>query len=403
MWRKLVQWHRNWEERSIALVAQPELVEQVLASDTRGYYRWLAKGLARQSALERQDMLRVMQGNRGWRSYAWLAALVAVFCVLGAVLHLVYPAFGWGRALALANALGLALVFIGYIAWTSPGKVTIDRYVTRFPLYVLYTTAVVCVISMWRHGMPLASVIAGLPALLLEMAGYSLLLAVPMLAIAAYRNRQLAAQAARLRDDAERERLARELAESQLRLLRAQIEPHFLFNTLGAVQQLAVHAAPRAAALTADLIDFLRASLGEMRSDRVQLDAEFGLVESYLKVMQARLGERLRYRLALPPELAALRVPGMVLLTLVENAIKHGIEPALRGGGIDVSAALEGGTLVLRVADSGAGIAATPGAGTGLDNLRQRLRLAFGETAALTLAEGDPGAVAQIRMPVQAL
>lgn len=137
-----------------------------------------------------------------------------------------------------------------------------------------------------------------------------------------------------------------------------------------------------------------------MRCDQVSLEAEFGLVESYLKVMQARLGARLRFTLALPRTLAGTRVPSMILLTLAENAIKHGIEPALRGGEIALSARLDGDVLRLRLADSGVGMSVTPGSGMGLDNVRHRLRLAYGEAASLVLEEADPGLVAEIAIPV---
>jgi LytS/YehU family sensor histidine kinase len=223
-----------------------------------------------------------------------------------------------------------------------------------------------------------------------------------MITIGILRNRQHEVLTEQLQRDAERDRMARELAESQLRLLRAQIEPHFLFNTLGAVQQLAGHGAPRAAELTANLIAFLRASMSEMRSEQVRLDAEFGLVEAYLKVMQFRLGQRLRFTLALAGALAPVQVPSMILLTLVENAIKHGIEPSLPGGELAVSAALCDGVIRIRVQDSGVGMGAASGAGTGLDNVRRRLQLAYGAAAGLALHDADPGVVADIAIPLPA-
>ena len=185
-----------------------------------------------------------------------------------------------------------------------------------------------------------------------------------------------------------------------MRLLRAQIEPHFLFNTLGAVQQLAEQGAPRAAELTANLIAFLRASLGEMRSDSVSLAEEFGLIDAYLRVMQVRLGQRLRFTLALKPGLEQLALPSMMLLTLVENAIKHGIEPSLRGGEVRVSAALAGDMVHLAVHDTGVGLGAAPVDGTGLTNARRRLELAHHGAASLTLRDADPGTVAEIRLPM---
>jgi LytS/YehU family sensor histidine kinase len=230
-----------------------------------------------------------------------------------------------------------------------------------------------------------------------------LVVTLPVLAISLWRNRQYEALNAQLQHDAEQAKLARELSESQLRLLRAQIEPHFLFNTLGAVQQLAQHGAPRAAELTANLIDFLRSSMRDMRSEQVGLNAEFGLVESYLKVMQVRLGERLRFSLQLPRALEEVQLPTMILLTLVENAIKHGIEPALRGGEVTVSAEAIAGTVRIQVQDGGVGMSTIDepdgGGGTGLENVRHRLRLAYGEQAGLRLRDGDPGLIAELTIP----
>jgi sensor histidine kinase YesM len=238
------------------------------------------------------------------------------------------------------------------------------------------------------------------PLVLVVCLGAGVLFSLPLALIGLVRNQQFQMLTAELALDAERERAARELSESQLRLLRAQIEPHFLFNTLGAVQQLAEKGAPQAAALTASLIDFLRASLASMRNERVTLGAEFGLIDAYLTVMRTRMGERLRYRLDLPPELAATGVPGMMLLTLVENAIKHGIEPSLRGGEIDVGVQRLDGVVRIRVRDSGVGMSSTPGAGEGLANVRKRLQLAYGDAARLELGDADGGGViADILLP----
>jgi sensor histidine kinase YesM len=144
-----------------------------------------------------------------------------------------------------------------------------------------------------------------------------------------------------------------------------------------------------------------------MRSEQVSLAAEFGLVESYLKVMQVRLGERLRFSLQLPRALEELKLPTMILLTLVENAIKHGIEPALRGGEVIVSAQALDGAVLVRVQDSGVGMSTLPASGqcaegeggAGLENVRHRLRLAYGEAAGLRLHDGAPGLIADITIP----
>jgi LytS/YehU family sensor histidine kinase len=255
------------------------------------------------------------------------------------------------------------------------------------------------VIELIQGAAPM-EILAKLGRVLPIMVGVAVVTAVPFFAIAYMRNREYEAINAQLQRDAERERLARELSESQLRLLRAQVEPHFLFNTLGAVQQLAEHGAPRAAELTANLIAFLRASLSEMRREQATLAAEFGLVDAYLRVMQARLGARLEFAIELPAALEQVRLPSMIVLTLVENAIKHGIEPSLRGGEVSVSAQEADGAVRIRVRDSGVGLSAVPGKGLGLDNVRERLRLAFGPAGGLALHDAEPGFVAEITIPV---
>jgi LytS/YehU family sensor histidine kinase len=115
--------------------------------------------------------------------------------------------------------------------------------------------------------------------------------------------------------------------------------------------------------------------------------------------MQARMGKRLDFSLDLPDALAPLQVPSMLVLTLVENAIKHGIEPSLRGGAILVSALEEDSRTVIRVRDTGVGMSATPGDGAGLDNVRRRVALAYGDGAVLALYDADPGVVAEVVVP----
>jgi LytS/YehU family sensor histidine kinase len=267
------------------------------------------------------------------------------------------------------------------------------------------TTGVMCIAMFGlATGRSVVEILGGIPTVVFTY-GFALGILnvmLPMVIVGTLRNRQYATLTAQLQHEAERERLARELSESQLLLLRAQIEPHFLFNTLGAVQQLAEQGAPRAAELTANLITFLRASLAEMRSEQVTLGQEFSLVEAYLKVMQARLGDRLSFTFELPDALAQLTMPGMLVLTLVENAIKHGIEPSLRGGVVSVSARQQDGAALIRVEDSGVGMSAQPGQGMGIENVRRRLQLAFGDAASMTLREAEQGSIADIIIPAGA-
>ena len=398
MWRKLVNWHREWENELLGVLEQPGTA----AVAQSGYRRRMARKVADLSPVERRQLHEFTLANRGWRGYWLLAKLIVLFTVGGGgLLHLLRPDIGWLSAIIVANVLGLVLLFAIFTSWFYYRSVVDQRWKYLRQIFT-YGTAVTLGVGVFKVGfrdVPLDQVLDELPRFLGLVFGVSLLAMLPQLAVGLLRYRQYEMLTEQLQAEAERERLARELSESQLRLLRAQIEPHFLFNTLGAVQQLAQHGAPRAAVLTANLIAFLRSSMSDMRSEQVSLATEFALVESYLKVMQVRLGERLRYTLALPRALEEVRVPSMILLTLAENAIKHGIEPALRGGEVALSAETDGDMLRIRVQDGGVGMSTTPGAGTGLDNVRHRLKLAYGEAAGLALQEGDPGLVADITIP----
>ncbi len=221
--------------------------------------------------------------------------------------------------------------------------------------------------------------------------------------VAVWRNKAYETITVQLALDAEREKNARQESESQLRMLRAQIEPHFLFNTLGAVQTLAEQGeqgAAKAAQLTANLIVFLRACMHEIRAERLSLREEFAMVRSYLEVMKVRMGQRLEFSLDLPDALASVKLPSMMLLSLAENAIKHGLEPAVTGGAVHISAHREGNLVRLCVLDTGVGLSEQPGTGIGLQNVRERLQLAFGAQSALNISELEHGGVmAEIVFP----
>ena len=202
------------------------------------------------------------------------------------------------------------------------------------------------------------------------------------------------------RHDAERERANQLEISSTLKLLKAQIEPHFLFNTLGLVQHLAEPTAPQAAALTADLIQFLRATLESLRSDTISLEDDCKTCDAYLKIMQTRLPRRLSYEIRYEPHLQQFRLPSALLLTLVENAIKHGIEPAVDGGHISIVAHQIDQQIRITVIDTGLGFGEEIGHGLGLDHIRNRLALSYGDKAKLELEENEPrGVIARLVLP----
>jgi len=193
--------------------------------------------------------------------------------------------------------------------------------------------------------------------------------------------------------------------EAQLRLLQAQIEPHFLFNTLANVVALIEHEPARARQMLGAFTDYLRASLTGLRRDTATLAEELALAEAYLRVQQSRMEERLRFVIEADARVRTAPLPPLLLQPLVENAVQHGLEPALDGGTVRVQARAEGGYLVIEVHDDGRGPHAPPrrpqGNGVALANIRERLAQRFGAAARLEIIAADPGTVARLYLPLE--
>ena len=186
------------------------------------------------------------------------------------------------------------------------------------------------------------------------------------------------------------------IAEARLRALQAQIEPHFLYNTLANVLGLIGPAPDKARHMLERLIDFLRAGLAASRAEHATVGAEFDLAGAYLDVLAVRLGARLRYRIELDAACLGLPIAPMLVQPLVENAVMHGIEPKVEGGEIVLRARCDDGMLCLEVSDDGAGLGSAPprpGGGVGLANLRERLRSLYGTNAQVQLLENQAGGV----------
>lgn len=196
---------------------------------------------------------------------------------------------------------------------------------------------------------------------------------------------------------AERER---ELQQAQLRALRSQLQPHFLFNTLHAIGVTATRDGASASRMTTLLGDLLRHSLRERSSPLVPLADEVELLQPYLQLQQLRFADRMRVRVDLPAELHDALVPDLLLQPLVENALQHGIEQRPGAGEVHIRASLAGAFLVLEVRDDGVPVDATAQEGTGLQATRQRLQTLFGDRASLTLTPNPQGGTtATIRLP----
>jgi signal transduction histidine kinase len=201
----------------------------------------------------------------------------------------------------------------------------------------------------------------------------------------------------------ERSQLERNALDARLRLLQAQVEPHFLFNTLANVQALVDAGSPQASRVLESLIAYLRAAVPRLHEPATTLGHELVLVRAYLEVMQMRMPDRLQFALQIEEAATGLQCPPMTLLTLVENAVRHGIDPSEEGGRIDVEVWVRNGRCCVRVTDTGAGLQQTGnGLGTGLSTLRERMQLAFGGDAQLRLTEVEPhGVCAELDFPAR--
>lgn len=217
------------------------------------------------------------------------------------------------------------------------------------------------------------------------------------------RQREAFARHQALAFELERSELERQASDARLRLLRAQVQPHFLFNTLANVRALVNAGSPQAPKVLASLIDYLRAAVPRLDEPVTTLGAEVQLVRAYLELMLMRMPDRMAYSMHIDEAATALECPPMTLMTLVENAVRHGIDPAEEGGSIRVEVRLVGERCRVGVADTGVGLQREGDSlGTGLTSLRERLALSFGGDAQLRVAADSPrGVRAEVEFPAR--
>ncbi|QGX41717.1 sensor histidine kinase [Permianibacter aggregans] len=203
----------------------------------------------------------------------------------------------------------------------------------------------------------------------------------------------------------ERSELERQATDARLHLLQAQVAPHFLFNTLANVQALVESGSPKAPSVLRSLIAYLRAAVPRLHEPVTTLGLELDLVRAYLDLMRMRMPDRLQFALHVDSTTTGLRCPPMTLLTLVENAVRHGIDPSEEGGRIDIFVERTGERCLVRVSDTGIGLGkAGRGLGTGLSTLRERLQLVFGDEAELRISEQQPrGVRAELDLPARGI
>jgi signal transduction histidine kinase len=307
--------------------------------------------------------------------------------------------YGWTAAWQAFAAFGITLLFVsvGLAVVPQGGKARLPCLVALW-LLTCWLSGV-----LWGHAQPLNvygrisfGLVPMLSAFWQGCIGVATILIVQQVfaqrsrdateALHAAEMRHLAAQAA--------------LSQAHFHLLEAQIEPHFLFNALANVRRLLRTDVPAARSLLGDLLRYFEEALPRLRDPQSTLAHEAELVRAFLAVHSVRMGARLRVALDIPAELSQCSLPPMTLLTLVENALKHGLQPMLEGGSIHVAAQASGGRLRLTVADDGRGMGQGSGSGTGLLNLRARLKALYGGAASLSLRMNQPrGVVAIVWLP----
>jgi len=236
-----------------------------------------------------------------------------------------------------------------------------------------------------------------------------IIIASAILKITYKRTIQAEVKAAVATETADSEQLKRQVVEARMAAMQAQVEPHFLFNTLASIDHLIETDPPRASTMQKNLIALLRASMPSMReSNPAQhaLGREMAVIRPYLEILKVRMEDRLQATINVPEGLLSAEFPPMMIQSLVENAIKHGLEPKAEGGTLTVSAEIVHGRLAVTVADTGLGFgrADTAGTGIGLANIRERLKLLYGDKASMVVADNLPsGTIVTLTVPYQAL
>lgn len=333
----------------------------------------------------------------GWPRVAFTVGVsLAVSLLLG---------IGWQSGLPslLVRVLGLGLFAMLVFGLFEQWPPRLPRWLARWVLQVL---GVALAIPLGTFVVWVLSTKAGAPPFWQDedrlggFAGVTVigLLIAPWVALGALvRQKEALARHQALAFDLERSEFERQALDARLRLLQAQVAPHFLFNTLANVQALVDAGSPQASAVLRSLTAYLRAAVPRLHEPAATLRRELDLVRAYLELMHMRIPDRLQFALHADEAALGLSCPPMTLLTLVENAVRHGIDPSEEGGRIEVEVQRRGDRCRVRVSDTGVGLrAGAGGLGTGLATLRERLRLVFGDDASLSVAGQMPHGVSAV-------
>ena len=370
-------------------------------------------------------MLNVSVLRQSWRSWwsfstctvgpAWLQVLWTVLFNSAIAVVLTLMAWGFaGRAdplkffiwnFVIAQSIGLTIHALydagGYLL----GRERIEAFSTSNRVIFFAGIPIVgCLIGYWIGltllGVDVSRIVQGAPRVVVAIVIVSIIFSTFWYRYLAGKTRLERAEAESERERAKAVDLQRQAIDAQLRSLQAQVEPHFLFNTLANVVSLIDTAPDKARLMLERLIELLRASLAASRSERTTLGQETALIAAYLDILRIRMGERLSYTISVPPELLNVSIPPLSLQPLVENSIKHGLEPKLEGGSVHLSARAADGALQLDVEDDGLGFSPHPGAGVGLANLRDRISSLYGARARLVIEELARGTRVRMTIPL---
>jgi sensor histidine kinase YesM len=332
-----------------------------------------------------------------------MGAAVAFWALASTLLYFLVPGLEtWPRLLVFHECVGLTMMACVHALLRT------RRFDRCRPALRWLLIGLIAIPVGYFLGHQIAFVVLGEP---MRMVGHQQISLIPILftalagavALNYFATRETLAREATARSEAQR--LA---VEAQLRLLRAQLDPHMLFNSLANVRSLVREDVDRAESMIDQLIVYLRSALAASQTDSVALSREFAQLRAYLDIMALRMGPRLSYRLDLPAELERAEVPPMLLQPLVENAIKHGLEPKVGRGSIEVVARALPGGIEIRVSDSGLGLppdddadhsgqpARPVNTSYGLQHVRDRLRVLYGPSARLELERRDPTGVSAV-------
>jgi len=338
-------------------------------------------------------------------TFLWNLGFALFFALIGILSSWRLPSASWlWTTFVASNCVGYTLHLLFFLGGCSvegrllrAGRVAITVYYAGVSTLGVIAGFWIATLVLGRKFMPSLDE----PRTILGIAISSLLISVVIAIVYFWREKSALAEASLERERRRTADIERGALAANLRALQAQVEPHFLFNTLANVTSLIDSDPARARHMLESFIRFLRASLAATRSASTTLADEFALIGDFLEVLKVRMAERLEVRLDLPAELAAVEIPPMLLQPVVENAIRHGLEPRVEGGRIELRARREGDKLVLEVADTGAGFAETTAGGLGLSNVRERLRLAHGDAARLGIRGNAPqGTIVAIELPL---